>query len=539
MKKAKIGQTICEHGNPEPFSCQLCYPKKSMQTKEKIGKNFIQTPRAIGKTFNGFSSVRSPLMKAMEREDNRILTENAAPTFRSSLNALVDLFAMGGAIRSRSDDEVIKLFIKAFAEDKLLALKLLFHLRNVRGGVGERKVFRTILKFLFQNYFTYIEKNIQNVPFFGRWDDLFAAVGTKYEQFVFYTCMNQLNQDVADYEANKPISLLAKWMPSENTSSAETRALATKIRNYFKWSPKQYRKTLSVLRAYIDVVERKMSANKWPKIDFEKVPSKASLNYRKTFFKHEAERYQAFIDDVKKGEKKINTSALFPYEIVEKVIEGADEQTMDILWDALPDYMGDYSRNIFVVADMSGSMAGRPMATALALAMYTAERNQGKFAGHFITFSEKPTLQRIVGNNIRERIMSIREHAHVNTNLQAVFEKLLDTAIENKVKQADMPEQILVVTDMEFDRPYGRTQTNVEGIKEQYLNAGYKMPQLVFWNVDSRQNNVPVEANKRGVLLVSGSSPSVFKTLLSGKQYTPVDQMLETLNQKMYDRVVI
>lgn len=512
-----------------------------MNTKEKIGNNF---PTALN-TSSASKTKRigaNPLLTALIQEDNIGETENSAKTFKSTLNGLLDLFAMGGAIRSRSKDEIIQLFIKAFTEDQLLAMKLLFHLRNIRGGAGERKTFRIILQWLGQNYSDVAGKNIPNIAQFGRFDDLYCLLGTNSEKALIQFIQTQLDSDCQNYEQNKPISLLAKWLKSENTSSLESKRIATYIRKQLGWTSKQYRKTLSTLRQYTNVVEQKMSANDWGKINYEKVPSKANLTYRNAFKKHDAERYQEFIEAVKKGQKKINASALFPYEIIEKVVSGADEATMDVLWDALPNYMEDTSRNILTVADMSGSMTtqgGRPMNMALALAIYTAEHNKGPFANFFITFSEQPTLQQVIGNTIREKILSIKAHAHVNTNLQKVFQMLLASAIGNKIKQEDMPEQVLVVTDMEFDAPFDTTKTNLEGVEEMYFNAGYKMPQLVFWNVASRQNNVPVAANKQGVLLVSGASPSVFKTLLSGKQHTPIDQMLETLNQEMYNCVTI
>jgi len=516
-----------------------------MKAKAKIGKNFVSAPSKFPKKFVG---AKNPLLTALVKEDNMTLTENAAPTYKSSLNALVDLFAMGGALRSRSDDEVIQLFVKAFAENKLLAMKLLFNIRNIRGGAGERKVFRTILRWLGKNYPDVVMKNMKNVPFFGRWDDFYSLFSNELfqthpglEESVLQFIVLQLHQDVTDYENNKPISLLAKWMPSENTSSAKTRAFATKIRNYLGWNSKQYRKTLSVLRDYLSVVEKKMSANEWGKINYEQTPSKANLIYRKAFSKHDAERYAEFIAAVKKGDKKINASALYPYEIIEKIMYGkADEETMDVLWDALPDYMEDKTRNILVVADCSGSMHGRPMAVSVSLAIYTAEKNVGPFGGYFITFSESPTLQKIVGNNIREKMYSVNSsNWGYNTNLQKVFNMVLTNAVKNNIKQKDMPEQIIIVTDMEFDSPQHGGRTNVDVIKDKYAQAGYEMPQLVFWNARSGQNNVPATADEKGILLVSGASPSVFKTLLSGKQYTPEDQMLETLNQEMYNRVVI
>lgn len=339
-------------------------------------------------------------------------------------------------------------------------------------------------------------------------------------------------------QSQNKVSLLSKWISSENTSSSETRAQGRKIREYLGWTPKQYRKTLTALRSHLNVLEQKMSAGDWNSINFETVPSKASLIYRKAFKKRDGARYQSYLDSVKKGEKKINAAALFPYEIVSKVTGYSSDDTVDVLWDALPNYLEGNERNILCVCDCSGSMCGTPMNVSISLGIYTAERNKGPFAGYFITYSDNPILQKVIGDTLTQKVRNLQSQNAYSTNLQAVFDMLLSHAVKNKVKQSDMPEQVLVITDCEFNSTQNGN-TNLDALKVKYKAAKYEMPQLVFWNVNSTQNNVPATANEKNVLLVSGSSPSVFKTLLSGKQHTPVDQMIETLNQKIYDSVVV
>lgn len=516
--------------------------KTTTKTKKAIGNKFVNVKSKPSPTKRkGLKSAgltKNPLLQSLEEEDNFTLTNNGALTYKSTLNAVLDLFAMGGALRTRPPEEVEQLFIKAFAEDSLLALKCLFNIRNVRGGAGERKTFRIILKYLGENYTDVVSKNLENISHFGRFDDFYTLFGTKSEAVALTFLKNQLDQDVENYENDKSISLLSKWLPSENTSSAATRALGNRVRTFLNWTPKQYRKTLSTLRAYSNVVEVKMSDNDWSSINYSQVPSKASLNYKKAFRKHDETRYQAFLDSVKRGETKINAGTLFPYEIIEKIFSNHTDETLDVLWDNLPNYMEDNERNLLCVCDVSGSMAGRPMASSIALGIYTAEHNKGPFGGYFITYSEKPTLQKVVGKNIREKVNCLTATCAYNTNLQAVFDMLLDTAKQKKVKEADMPEQILILTDCELDAGQNGVVC-LDTTKAKYQQAGYKCPQLVFWNLNSVKNNVMAKADNKGVLLVSGQSPSVFKTLLAGKQYTPVDQMLETLNNPQYDRVVI
>lgn len=481
------------------------------------------------------------LLNSMRKTASLGRTENGALTYTTTLNSVLDFFGMGGSLRQRGEQDIENLFVKAVNEDPLLAMKCLFHVRNCRGGAGERRTFRVILRYLANNYSDLVRKNLSNIVHYGRFDDLFVLVGTKLEKDAFTFAQATLDADWKAYQKGETISLAAKWAPSVNASSKATKALARKFCAFIGKTEKQYRQALSALRKYSNVLEVTISAKEWDGIDYSKLPSKAGLNYRKAFMKHDPIGYQKFIDRVKKGEAKINASTLFPYEIVEKVssywsASKDDDETIDILWDALPDYMEDKSRNMLVVADVSGSMSGRPMDTSISLAIYTAERNTGPFGGYFITYSERPTLQKVVGKTIREKVRNLQSTAAYSTNLQSAFTMVLDHAVKNRVSEDEMPRQIIVITDVEFNSAQNG-QTNLDAIRTKYRNAGYEMPQLVFWNVNSRQNNCPAQANDKGVLLVSGSSPSVFKTLLSGISYTPVDQMLETLNSPMYDLV--
>ena len=511
-----------------------------MQTKQKlqIGENFVKTAPLTAKTPKQTTAAPNTLLQSLIKQDNASLTQNGATTYKSTLSAVLDLFSMGAALRTRQGSEVVQLFVKALNEDALLTLKCLFNIRNVRGGAGERKTFRTILKFLGDNYPNLVKLNIDNIAFFGRYDDLYSLFGTKSENLALSYIQSQLNSDVENYNNDKSITLLAKWLPGENTTSNATRALGAKIRNFLGWTPKQYRKTLSALRSYSNVVEVKMSAGEWGNINYSAVPSKASLMYKDAFKKHDEVRYSAFIEAVKKGEVKINAGALFPHEIVAKVFQGDNSDVLDVLWDSLPNYLEDNSRNMLVVCDVSGSMTGTPMNVSLALGIYSAQHNKGPFGGYFITYSENPTLQKVVGANIREKVKCLQQTAAYSTNLQSVFDMVLKNAIQNNVDKDDMPAQIIVITDVEFNSTQNGN-TNLDEARRKYAAAGYEMPCLVFWNVNSVQNNCPAKFDEKGVLLVSGASPSVFKTLLSGKQYTPVDHMLETLNAPQYDRVLV
>lgn len=467
----------------------------------------------------------------MKNEVNKTFTENAALTYKSTQSKVLDLFSMGGALRTRTPKEIEKFVSQALAEDKLLAIKCLFYLRDVRGGQGERRTFREGLKILSNYNKEETEKLLSLVPEYGRWDDLFYLDNVEIDELL-------KKQIRADARTETP-SLLGKWLPSENSSSDRTRDLARKVRKYLGYSSKDYRHLLTKLRAKIRIVESQMSRNKWSKINYEHIPSKASMKYKKAFHKHDEERYSKYLSDVEKGKKKINAGVLFPYEIVREA-ENKNDKTLEMLWRNLPDYTRGNEKAL-VVADVSGSMEGLPMQICVSLALYFAERNKGIFQNKFITFSIKPELQEVKGTTLNQKITNL-EHAHWdgNTNIQKVFDLILDTAVDNGVKKEDMPKTIYIISDMEFDMAtrdggmFGsrQTQTNFQVIKQKYEESGYEMPLLVFWQVDSRQNNVPVTQNEKGVVLVSGSSPSTFKMVM--KRTTPYEFMIDVLNSKRY-----
>jgi Domain of unknown function (DUF2828) len=487
-------------------------------------------------------SKKSSLLDAMEKKttrraaSNMTRTENSAVTYKSTKSALLDFFSVGGALRTRTDAEIVSLFRKAIEEDAGLALKALFYFRDVRGGQGERKVFRVLAKFLAEQMPYYITKNMKFISEFGRWDDMFALVGTRVETLAFAFMKDQLVKDVDAFFAKQTgISLLAKWLPSENTSSKKTRSLATRFRVYLGWTPRDYRTTLADLRGYIKLVEREMSAGHWTSIDYEKVPSRASMIYRKAFGRHNPDGYGAYIKSVQKGEKKIHAATLYPYDLVNIALYQNGDATIDAQWKALPNYVPE-GGNALVIADTSGSMSGLPMAISVSIAMYFAERNTGIFKDYFLTFSAKPTLQKLVGSTLTQKAKNLsRANWDQNTDVQSAFDLILNTAVKNRIPESDMPKKLFIVSDMEFDAADGRNrQTNFQAIQSKYRAAGYKMPVLVFWNVQSRHNQSPVTVDDRGVVLVSGCSPSIFKSVMESRVVTPYDMMLEVLMQERY-----
>ena len=478
-------------------------------------------------------------VKALQNTQNFTHTENGAGTYSSSMSGVLDLFGLGGAYRTRTDRDCIKLFNTAWDENRDLALKCLFYLRDVRGGQGERRFFRTVLHNLAITNPEVVRKNIRNIPEYGRWDDLYCLMDTPVEKDAFEFIGKQLSLDMSC----KTPSLLAKWLKSENTSSKESRALGYKTRVALGLTARTYRKMLSKLRANINVLERLMSAQRWDEIEFDKIPSRAGLIYKNAFARHDVERYKAFAED---KNTKVNAKALYPYEVIHKVrefsrynIKSTDRLMLDKYWEGLADYIHNASFNGIVVADVSGSMYGTPIEVAISLALMCAEKCSGPYHNHFLTFSRNPKLQAVIGDDIYDKVWNLdRADWDMNTDIEALFDLVLETAVMNCAKQEDIPGTLIIVSDMEFDSCcYGsnRVETLMETMERKWLRAGYKLPSLVFWNVSARNDRIPMKV-QNGVTLVSGFSSVLFEQIIKGK--TAWDLVLDKLLSERYKAVV-
>lgn len=469
-------------------------------------------------------------------------TENGALALASSGSELVNLFGLGAAMRKRSAEDMKSLFASAYNEDKLLATKIAFYIRDVRGGQGERDAFRNICDWLAENDSNTLIKNLEKIPEFGRWDDL-ARLSLSNDEVVSALALTIVEKQLElDKEAEHP-SLLAKWMPSENTSDKETIADARKMAKKLGLSRAQYRKELlSPIRAKIVLVESLMCAKEWDGVNYENVPSRAAMTYRNAFKKHDEARYNEYLGAVEKGEKVIKASTLYPYDLYNKVnATRAVDRTLEAQWKALPDFLKDNPDGKgIVVADTSASMNGDPIAVAVSLAIYMAERNVGPFQDAFITFSMKPQLHMLKGDTLYDKIRTLDKSGwDMNTDINAVFRLILDRGVAAKVSAEDMPSTIYIISDMQFDRCTNGNQTNFEAIREMYAKAGYVMPKLVFWNVRASGKQVPAAANENGVFLVSGCSPVIFEQVMKAKAVTPYELMLETLNKPRYDVITV
>lgn len=514
--------------------------------------------------------MKTDFITNMKNEFNKTFTENGAVAYKSTNDACLDAFGSLGAMRFSSDEDIIRTFSKAFYENSDLAIKMAFYMRDIRGGQGQRKVFRTIIKWLANNYPNIVIANLDNILYYGRGDDYMCLFDTDVEFPMIKKVKEILNKDIFAMTSGDECSLLAKWLPSENTSSVKTKYFAKKFIKGFGMTPREYRQTLSKLRKYIDVTEVKMSGNRWEDINYNHVPAKAAMNYSDAFLRHDQDNYIDYLQHLSVGRAKVNAASLFPVDIIHRVRENMyncskkNRVLLDAMWNALPNYLEGKEETGICVVDTSGSMYGLPLEVALSLGIYCADKCHGPFKNHFITFSRYPELVELKGNDIVDKVRNIKEICD-NTNIEAVFNLILKTAIENKMKQEDLPSKLYIISDMQFDeastyydwhaRRYIKNRPFMQIMREKFENAGYKMPALIYWNVRASKCGMFHDTvDGEDVAMISGYSASLFKSIIEGTTFEesvdsngnavikekidPMTVMLNTLNSERYSRVI-
>ena len=489
-------------------------------------------------------------MNGLQNASNYAVTENGALAHKTTRSAVYDMFALGGAYRKRNDEDCILLFKNALEENETLALKCLFYLRDCRGGQGERRFFRVCYKWLAQKHADVARRNFELISEYGRYDDvIYTLIGTPLENDALEFIKNQL---ALDLECKTP-SLLAKWLPSENASAVKTKKMGNIIREYLGMTHREYRKTLSILRERINLLERLMSANRWDEIEFDKIPSKAGLIYKNAFARRDiiAKKYEAF---AKSEDTKVNASTLYPYDVVHKAVKGTrgwgysfrdmsatDRAMVEKYWENLPDYLEGKPCKMMCVVDTSGSMTGSeasaPINVAIGLGMYCAERIGGPFKNHYISFSSRPQLIKIEGVDFVDKVRRIyKTNLCENTDLVKTFRMLKEIALT--AKPEDIPETIVVISDMQIDcgsRFYGsNVATEMESMRREWEKAGLKMPKLVYWNVEARGAANFLDDGPN-VTYVSGCSPVIFQQVISG--VTGYELMLKKLESARYEAI--
>lgn len=452
-------------------------------------------------------------------------TANGAVTYESSLNKCVDLFFQIGSARVRGLDKTT--LALAFADNPDVATRIVAWARDVRGGAGERQTFRDCLNWFARNDLQAFAGLVRVAPEVGRWDDLLAVEDKNLRIEHCYPLIATALQ-----EGN---GLCAKWMPRKGVIAGE-------LRSFMQLTPKGYRKLLVGLT---NVVETAMCNNEWSGIEYSHVPSVAMSQYRKAFYRHDETGFTQYIDSVTKGEAKINASAIFPHDVIKELFgynspsrTSVQGKAITAQWESLPNYLGD--DKILPMVDVSGSMGcyvgGNTtltcMQVAVGLGLYLADKQEGAFKDMFLTFSERPSIQELKGDII-QKVQQLRTAEWgMSTNIQKAFDEILRVAITNKIPQKDMPKYLLILSDMEFNS-CGRG-TNYATAAAKFRQAGYELPQVVFWNLNARSGNSPVRADKTGTALVSGYSPSICKSVLAAQELTPESIMLATVMKDRY-----
>ena len=518
----------------------------------------------------------------MKEASDLTFTENGGVAYATTSSKMLDFFGRVGALRDVSDDEIIKLFEAAFEENPALAVRCVFYARDIRGGLGERRTARLCLGWLAEHRADYLRTVLSAIPVYGRWDDFYtvlekAAPALEIEvgqflrkQFDTDYANVLVNQDRAlSGKSEQPVSLMAKWLKSPISSNKATKKLGIKTALWLKLPVKEYKQKLLRIRKYLDMVETYMCKNCWDEIEYDAVPSLAMLKYRNAFQRHEPETFQQYLDDVAEGRAKINSSTLYPYDIIRKCMErggypkdpdNIDEtelKVLDELWSSLPDYLDGVTDNILIMADVSGSMCTedcRPIATSIGLAIYFAQRNKGAFHNYFMTFDSEPKFQTIENEGKPNTIAHIcrdvsRASWGGSTNFEAALRSIVSWAVKYQVPAEDMPKSLVCVSDMEFDeantsyayvngeRSCGAllNPTTMEQVNRAYSERGYAVPKIVFWNVNSRNSTFHVRKDMPNVICLSGQSPSQFAYVCKSVAGTPYDFMVSVLSAERYD----
>ena len=451
------------------------------------------------------------------------LTDNGMPTLTDTGDALATLFFMIGSSRGKN---IVPQFEAAYQNNPTLAARMLFWSRDIRGGAGERETTRSLLRHM---EISHPDELILLLPFiseYGRWDDLLIFQTQRVKSAAYGLIAEALRENNG---------LCAKWMPRKGL-------IANELRKFMNHTPKSYRKLLVGLTT---VVETQMCSKNWTEINYSHVPSVAASRYRKAFTKHDSYGYATYQEGLVSGATTINANAIYPYDVIKGLrYGGVDSNAVSVAqWNALPNYLGDNS--ILPMVDVSGSMSSFniPNSTnltcldvALSLGLYIADKQTGPFKDMTLTFSGQSKIDILKGDIIAKLAQLTRQTWGMNTSLESAFKEILRVATTNHIPADQMPKYLLILSDMEFDSCVDeRRDTAFTMAARMYKNAGYALPSVVFWNLNARQGNVPIRFDQNGVALISGFSPSIMKSVLASRKFSPLDIMLETLNSDRYN----
>ena len=473
-------------------------------------------------------------------------TENGAVALNTTGDARLDLYGTIGSLRTSEKERIHRLFSEAWKMDPLFATRIAFYARDVRGGLGERQTFRTLIRYMAAYHPEALRLNLDLIGVYGRYDDLYALIGTPMEDEMWAAMKAQFEEDRRNLAEGNAVSLLAKWIKTADASSEATKKLGILTARKLGYSVYEFKRLVRAMRKRIGIVESLMSAGRWDEIRYAAVPSRAMMIYRNAFLEHDKERYNLFIRKAVNGDETIHSETLYPYDIVEKILRMGwggysitDNLVLEAQWRQLPDYV-EKGSNALVIADTSGSMRGRPLATSVGLAVYFAERNTGAYHNMFMSFSGTSRIQVLKGDTLAQKISSMNmSDWQSNTNLQAAFMHVLEIAVRNHVSPEDMPKSLIVISDMEIDYCGDRDWTFYEMMSQKFTDNGYRIPNIIFWNVASRHDVFHADKKRTGVQLVSGQSAAVFRQVMKCVGMNPVEAMEKVINSERYAAIAV
>lgn len=462
--------------------------------------------------------------QAVATTETRGVTTNGMPTLESSLDPLVDLFFAIGSSRGK---DITAQYERAYQSDPTLAARILFWARDVRGGAGERSTFRKLMLHMERVHPEQLLELLPHIAEYGRWDDLLIFETSLIQNAaygIFAAALMQRN------------ALAAKWSPRQGP-------IANRLRKYMNMDPKTYRKLVVELSK---TVETQMCARAWTDINYSHVPSVAAARYQTAFNRHDPQGYAAYRTALASGDPtvKINSSTVYPYDVVKSMRNG-DAQVAQAQWDSLPNYLGEDF--ILPMVDVSGSMmtcvGGNSnlhcLDVAVSLGLYLADKQQGAFRDMFLTFSSSSKIEKLQGNLLSKLSQITSSSWGMSTSLESAYREILRVATTARVPAEQMPKYLLILSDMEFNQATRDSSTAHEMATNMYAQAGYALPKIVYWNLNARDGNVPVRFDSQGTALVSGFSPSIMKSILSAKTFTPASIMMETINTQRYSIITI
>ena len=473
-------------------------------------------------------------------------TENGAVALNTTGDARLDFFGTVGSLRTADKERITRLFSEAWKADPLFATRIAFYARDVRGGLGERQTFRTILQYMAQYHPEGLRPNLDLIGVYGRYDDMYCLIGTPLEDEMWAAMKKQFEEDRMNMEAGNAISLLAKWIKTADASSENTRKIGVLTARKLGYSVYEFKRLVRAMRRQIGVVETLMSAGRWDEIRYAAVPSRAMMIYRNAFMRHDEDRFGEFVQRAARGEETVHAATLFPYDIIEKVMEMRwtgcrirEDEVLEAQWRQLPDYV-EAGTNALVIADTSGSMMGRPLATSVGLAVYFAERNTGAYHNMFMSFSGTSRIQVLKGDTLAQKLRSIDMNDWANnTNLEAAFKHVLEIAVRNRVPAEEMPKSLIVISDMEIDFCGNKNWTFYEKMAKKFRKFGYQIPNIIFWNVASRHDVFHADKGRAGVQLASGQSAAVFRQVMQCVGLNPVEAMEKIIGSERYAAIEV